>query len=154
MAHAKAASSHLRFSIRFVNAFITNIRSLSIGCTIKSVFLGCLLYVDDMLLLCPSVKGLQSTLDNCYVIANALKLTFNASKSACLTIGKLAKTLLKEMLLGAERLEWVTAITYLGIIITTGIKVTFNSLQPVTYVYAHAKTLDEIIHLRMQECYC
>ena len=58
-----------------MNALITKLRSLSIGCTIKCVFLGCLLYADDMLL-CPSVKGLQPMLDNCCVIANALELTF------------------------------------------------------------------------------
>jgi hypothetical protein len=34
----------------FVNAFIVNLRELSIGCHIKSTFIGCLLCADDIIL--------------------------------------------------------------------------------------------------------
>lgn len=145
----------------FVNAFITNLRAMSIGCTIKSVFLGCLLYADDMILLCPSVRGLQTMLDNCNLTASYLELRFNASKSSCLAIGKLAKELPHDMLLGTESIRWVTSIKYLGIVLSAQSKITFNSnivkqnfFAACNCIYAHAKTLDEIIHLTMQECYC
>jgi len=79
------------------------------------MFIGCLLYADDMILrcasvkglqsmldswvrvandmilLCASVKGLQSILDSWVGVANDLSLRFNLLKSACQAIGKLAK---------------------------------------------------------------
>jgi hypothetical protein len=39
----------------FINVFIVHLRQLQIGCCIKSLFIGCLLYADDMILLSPSV---------------------------------------------------------------------------------------------------
>ena len=49
----------------FMNAFIVNLKSAGIGCNIVNMFFGCLLYADDIMLLSPSVSGLQSMLDIC-----------------------------------------------------------------------------------------
>ena len=84
--------------------FVVQLRGLCVGCVLKNVFVGCILYADDMILLCPSVKELQSMLDTCTVVANSLSLTFNASKSMYLAIAILAK-----MSLGANLIEWVNA---------------------------------------------
>ena len=43
----------------FINVFIIHLKLQRIGCEISSLFLGCLLYADDMILICPSVNGLQ-----------------------------------------------------------------------------------------------
>jgi len=37
----------------------------NVGCHIQSVFRGCLLYADDMILICPSIQGLQAMLNVC-----------------------------------------------------------------------------------------
>jgi len=70
----------------FINTFIIRLRSLGIGCVVQSMSIGCLLYADDMILLCPGVKGLQSMLDSCVGVANDLSLTFNSLKSAYLAM--------------------------------------------------------------------
>ena len=88
----------------FINVFIVHLRQQRIGCCIKSMFLGCLLYADDMILLCPSVHGLQQMLDECVLIGEILSLSFNPKKSFCMGVGKLAHIASDEMLLGHVKL--------------------------------------------------
>ena len=98
-------------------AFIVQLRGRGVGCVIRNMFVGCILYADDMILLCPSVKGLQSMLNVCVDVANSLSLVFNTSKSMCLAIGKLAKLVtLQPMLLGTGQVDWVDSIKYLSLI--------------------------------------
>jgi len=125
------------------------------------MFVGCILYADDMILPCPSVNDLQSLLNLCTNIANSLSLTFNTSKSMCLAIGKLAKLLTQPMSLGTGQIEWVDSIKYLGVTITGGAKLGFNAslvkqnfFAACNCIYAKAKHVDEIIHLMLQESYC
>ena len=61
----------------FMNLFIQQLRCLGVGCCISSLFLGCILYADNILLLSPSVVGLQSMLDKCSVLAELLSFDFN-----------------------------------------------------------------------------
>ena len=58
----------------FMNVFIIHLKLQRIGCEISSLVLGCLLYADDMILICPSVNGLQVMLDKCSEIAILLSL--------------------------------------------------------------------------------
>jgi hypothetical protein len=71
-----------------MNIFILHIRQLDIGCCIKSMFAGCLLYADDIILICPSVSDLQDMLDLCVTMGKTVSLKFNPLKSCCLGIGK------------------------------------------------------------------
>ena len=109
------------------------------------MFVGCILYADDMILLCPSVKGLQSMLDLCVDVASSLSLTFNASKSMCLSIGKLARMNIEPMSLGDSRIEWVESVKYLGVTMSGGASLSFsnnvtkrNFFAACNCIYAHA----------------
>jgi len=52
------------------------------------LFLRCLLYADDIILLSPSVSGLHTMLDKCSDVACTLSLQFNVNKSHCIVVGK------------------------------------------------------------------
>ena len=54
-------------------------------------------------------------LDACVSIGDSISLQFNASKSHCLTIGKLSKFVNDPMSLGFAPIAWVTSVKYLGI---------------------------------------
>ena len=43
----------------FMNLFIRNLKTLGYGCCINNYYIGCFLYADDIILLSPSVVGLQ-----------------------------------------------------------------------------------------------
>ena len=51
----------------------------------------------------------------------------NASKYMCLAIGKLAKLLIEPMFSGANLIEWVISIKYLGVTITGGNSLGLNN---------------------------
>ena len=69
---------HQLYSMFLMNVFIQQLRCLGVGCCISSLFLGCILYADDILLLSPAVVGLQSMLDKCTnVLAELLSFEFN-----------------------------------------------------------------------------
>jgi len=50
----------------YMNNFILELRKLNCGCHVNGMFLSCLFYADDILLLSPSIKGLQMMLDACH----------------------------------------------------------------------------------------
>ena len=51
------------------------------------MFIGCIMYADDLLLLSASVVDLQIMLDKCDVCGNELGIKFNSNKSKCIFIG-------------------------------------------------------------------
>jgi hypothetical protein len=72
----------------FINTFIVNLKLSGIGCHNLDQYFGCQLYVDDLILLLPSVVGLQDMLNICQETATLLSLCFNANKCHCISFGK------------------------------------------------------------------
>ena len=52
-----------------------------IGCSISNLLYNHLFYADDIVLLSPSAKGLQSLIDQCVLYADSHNITFNAKKT-------------------------------------------------------------------------
>jgi len=99
-------------------------------------------------------------LDSCVGVANDLSLTFNSSKSAFLAIGKLAKQPIEPMSLGSGQIKRVDSLQYLDVTLTGGRSLGFNCatlkqsfFAACNCIHAHAKHLDEIVHLTLQESY-
>ena len=73
----------------FMNVFVVQLKLLNIGYHVTSLFIGCMLYADDIILISPSVDRLQQMLDKCSELASYLSLSFNVNKSHCIAVGKL-----------------------------------------------------------------
>ena len=58
----------------FINAFVIHLRELDVVCHLGTEFVSCLMYADDIILLSPSIVGLQSMLDKCFDVAYDLSL--------------------------------------------------------------------------------
>ena len=69
------------------------------------MFVGCLLYADHIILLSPSVTGLQEMLDTCYEVACNASLQFNVSKCHCLVVGKMHKFAISPMSLAGQEIK-------------------------------------------------
>jgi len=104
----------------FINIFVTQLRQINIGCHLRSMFIGCLMYADDMILICPSVRGLQHMLDACISISDSISLQFNASKSHCLAVGRLSRLVIEPITLGSAQIAGTTSIKYLSITLMGG----------------------------------
>ena len=61
----------------FMNVFILELRKLNCGCHVNGLFVGCLLYASDIILLSPSVEGLQMMLDTCHAMCHCLLMLVN-----------------------------------------------------------------------------
>jgi len=84
------------------------------------------LYADDILLLSPTVSGLQNMLDKCAEVASILSLGFNVAKSQCVVIGKMCKSEIMPMNLNGNDVLWCDTIKYLGVHLQSDRCVKFN----------------------------
>src|SRR5207244_8384946 len=76
--------SPLLFNL-YVNCILTNLRRMDKGCHIRNLFLGCMMYADDLLLISASVIDLQRMLDMCGAIGVELGINLNC-KSRTLSV--------------------------------------------------------------------
>ena len=75
---------------------------------------------NDVILLSPSLLGLQAMLDSCTQYSVSHNIVFNSKKSAYTIIGKLHNTQPAPIYLGGTTLEYVTRFKYLGITFSSG----------------------------------
>ena len=68
----------------YINFIIVALRSRDCGCHVRDRFFGCFLYADDIIILAPSLSGLQSMLDVCSTACSKLRVKFNSNKSYCI----------------------------------------------------------------------
>ena len=84
-----AILSPLLFNLYIDNIFST-LRRKKVGCWLGGKYTGIVGYADDLLLLCPSAKGLQTMINTCENYANEHALTFSTdiipskSKTKCI----------------------------------------------------------------------
>ena len=105
----------------YIDVLIVRLRKMNFGCHIDNIFLGCLCYADDILLISPSVSALQMMLNICDDVGKELAITFNPMKSSCIMFGSgYAKYNPSSMTLSNSEISWVKNLKYLGIIIKTG----------------------------------
>ena len=67
----------------FTDVILEAFEKGNIGCKIDGIFACALAYVDDLVLLCPSLLGIQTMLDTCIRVAYQFGLVFSSTKSSC-----------------------------------------------------------------------
>jgi len=80
--------SPILFNI-YVNDLIDSLRATSVGFSISNVFMGCIMYADDLILISPTAGGLQSILTVCTDYGHSFDIVFNAKKCIFMCVGKL-----------------------------------------------------------------
>ena len=140
----------------FINVLIVQLKKLNIGCRMSGIFVGCLLYADDIILLSPSVTGLQEMLNTCYEIACTVSLQFNVRKCHCLVVGKMHNFAISPMMLAGQEIKWCDHIKYLGIYLAWG-RVLKSDVNPFyaacNSIFTHSNGISEIALLNLLEAY-
>ena len=72
----------------YVNDVITKLEHSNLGCYVGNTYTGCIMYADDIVLIAASLTMLQKMIDVVVDEARNIDMTFNASKSAVIRIGK------------------------------------------------------------------
>ena len=87
------------------------------GCHVQDLYIGCIFYADDILLLSVSMNMLQDMLNVCYSVSNDLFISFNYSKSHCIMIGPKINYTLANLKLNSNDLDLTNKLKYLEITI-------------------------------------
>ena len=96
-----------------------SLKKNDIGCHVGSHFCGAFGYADDIMLLSPSVSGLQNMLDCCSEFASTYNVKFNPSKSKCITFSQKKNIGSPELYMNDIKLDNVQLVKHLGHIITS-----------------------------------
>ena len=99
----------------YINELKSRLRNSGVGCCIYYVFIGCIFFADNMLLLSGSILHLQILLNICFYFSVEFDITFNASKSFLIQFGLNNSNDLPVLSLGIGCLLWADRIKYLGI---------------------------------------
>jgi hypothetical protein len=94
--------------------------SAKLGCTILGVYVGCIMYADDLLLLSASVSVLQAMINLCCDEIAYLDMALNVSKSFVILIGKRFKQVCAPLSVRNKTLVFTECVKYLGIHILSG----------------------------------
>ena len=92
------------------------------GCKLFGFNVGALMFADDIALLAPSVREIQSMLDACESELKLLDLKVSASKSMCIRIGNRYKAHCCQLLSSCGIVPWVNEARYLGMHIASNHK--------------------------------
>ena len=110
----------------YIDDLIKQLRRNRDGCWINNRYVGIIIYADDIVLLSPSLDGLQNMVDTCSKYANKFHLTFSThedpqkSKTKCMAFSRKTKTL-RNIELNGKALPWVNKVKHLGSTITNNI---------------------------------
>ena len=102
-------------------------RKKKTGCWTNNSFVGIIVYADDIVLLSPSIDGLQEMIDTCIDFAGKHNLSFSThedqkkSKTKCMTFFRKKKEVaLRKMMLDDKPLPWVKTVTHLKELLVPG----------------------------------
>ena len=117
--------SPLLFS-RYLRELIECITHTYTGCNIAGVCLNIMAYADDIVLLSPSWRGLQSLISLLYKLAKDIDLSCNLRKTVSMVFSpihpnKMVAKLFPQFSVGGVLIESVSSFKYLGHIITNNL---------------------------------
>ena len=96
-----------------------------------NIFIACLLFADNMLLIAPTREALQKMIDVCAEYCSRYCLTFNVAKTKVMVFGKLSRVVpsLAKINLHGESIEYVNSCKYLGFHLVSHDKFRFSVIE-------------------------
>ena len=104
---------HLHYVIFYVNDLSVQLQKLPVGCCCGDMVVNHHIYADDVVLLAPSGKGMQTIIDATYTYGNAYDIVFNITKSQVMFYDTLKIDQAANIMLGDTVLSVAQTYTYL-----------------------------------------
>ena len=143
----------------YVDDLVSILCAIGVGCYLIKTFLSILLYADDMALMAPSLKGLQTLLNATEKYCQEWDILLNAKKTKNMIFGKVCQ--LPNLVLDGKDIEWVQSWTYLGVTLLSGKAFNCSIDSKVKSFYRSANAIlridgksDEIVMLHLLETQC
>ena len=93
---------------------LVSLKNNGVGCHVGSEFCGAFGYADDIILMSPSVNGLQTMLNCCSEFASKYNVIFNPSKSKSIVFSKKGLRHYPDLYMNAIKLDNVQSVNHLG----------------------------------------
>ena len=145
----------------FTNIFICKLKSLNYGCKMNAVFVGAIMYADDLILLSATVHGLQQMLNCCTTVCSESLLEFNSRKCTCVKIGPALRLTIDNFKLVNDSLTWASCFKYLGVTFQAGLHLTvdINVIKRSFFascncILGNVKCMNDILKLNLMESFC
>ena len=140
---------------------INDLQKSKLGCHVYGVYVGCIMYADDLLLISASIIDLQAMLNICHHSSLELGIKFNANKSKCVFAGPNQFIRPINVNIARNELEWVDRLKYLGTFLVSGKKLTFDLADckrkffgSVNNIFCKAKFCSDVVKLKLIESHC
>ena len=145
----------------YIDDLVHLLRHVGVGCYLKNVFLSALVYADDMALLAPSLKGLQTLLKVCEAYCMDWDIRLNTSKSKGMMFGKREGLTFCILKLNGDDLLLVDNWVYLGVSLASHKFFNCNIDEKVKKFYKCANAIfrvegrsNDMVLLRLIEAHC
>jgi Reverse transcriptase (RNA-dependent DNA polymerase) len=144
----------------YVDNLIEQLSNSGYGCHIGKSFMGCIMYADDLLLMSPSIIGMQHLLDICTVYGKLHNIIFNALKTVIFAVGN-HNMFRPSMFIAEQIVSWVEGCKYLGVsfIARSHLLVDVAPIKRKFYaalnsVFSRSSTLHEPVKLQLVHSFC
>jgi len=105
----------------FIDGLANKIKDANVGCYISTLCASIFLYADDILLIAPSVSGLQTHVNICETELLNIDISINQNKSVCIRFGtKFNAHCEHNTSVSVVKFEWVDKYRYLGVFFVSG----------------------------------
>ena len=131
------------FSV-YINDLVKILRKSGVGCHMIRMFVGCILFADDLALMAPTRYALQQMIDICRTYCEKYCLQFNAAKSKAMIIGRSSKVVCSDITISGQPIEWVSEWKYLGTTISAGKRFSFSARPDITNFF---RASNSVIHV-------
>ena len=136
------------------------LRNSGFGCTIHGIFLGAIIYADDIFLLSASRTGLQVMINVSNEFASEMNLKFGTnidpkkSKTKGIIFTKSRRTVnsIKELQLDGYSLPWVSQVDHLGYILQVDNSMVMDIAQKTWCFYRQSKFVTARVPLCVFQC--
>ena len=137
----------------YMDDLSTKLKKHYAGCKIANMIINHLFYADDLVLLCPSQRGLQELLETCERYAAEHDIIFNTKKSVILIRrSKMLKGAnIQPFALCGENLNEVNEVKYLGHYISADGKDDRDMNRACRQLYAQGNSLIRKFHMCTEE---
>ena len=144
----------------YVDGLVSILQSSGFGCHVRNIFVGALLYADDVCILSPSLRGLQRMLDICNSYCVDWDICLNPKKTKNMFFGKPAEIKFRPTLNNSP-IDFITEWKYLGVVLRSGkrfgcavserVKSFYRCLNSILRVEGRS---DDMVLLRLIEAHC
>jgi len=105
----------------FIDDIVDRVKAANVGCYISSICTSIFLFADDILLVSPTVSGLQTLLTVCERELTDIDMYINVKKSMCMRFGPRFNAQCTNLIsVNGATLQWVESCRYLGVYFVSG----------------------------------